>query len=81
MRVRVRVDNCEASKVGELGRRWTSLQNMMMAIQDKLERKDETRDRMEDILVWSGRRGRRWRVSPWERPSLTSCRVTRWTTV
>ena len=46
MRVRVRVDNCKASKVGELGRRWTSLQNMMMAIQDKLERKDETRDRI-----------------------------------
>ena len=46
MKMRVRVDNCEASKVGELGRRWTSLQNMMMAIQDKLERKDETRDRI-----------------------------------
>ena len=43
-----------ASKVGELGRRWSGLQNMMMAIQDKLERKDEARDRMEDILVWLG---------------------------
>ena len=45
-----------ASKVGELGRRWSGLQNMMMAIQDKLERKDEARDRMEDILVWLGQK-------------------------
>ena len=43
-----------ASKVGELGRRWSGLQNMMMAIQDKLERTDEARDRIEDILVWLG---------------------------
>ena len=47
-----------ASKVGELGRRWSGLQNMMMAIQDKLERKDEARDRMEDILVWLGEKRR-----------------------
>ena len=43
-----------ASKVGELGRRWSGLQNMMMTIQDKLERTGEARDRMEDILVWLG---------------------------
>ena len=47
-----------ASKVGELGRRWSGLQNMMMAVQDKLERKDEARDRMEDILVWLGEKRR-----------------------
>ena len=43
-----------ASKVGELGRRWSGLQNMMMTIQDKLERTGEARDRMVDILVWLG---------------------------
>ena len=41
-----------ASKVGELGRRWSGLQNMMMGIQDKMERKEDARDRMEDILGW-----------------------------
>ena len=28
----------------------------MMTIQDKLERSDEARDRMEDILVWLGQK-------------------------
>ena len=45
-----------ASKVGEMGRRWSGLQNMMMGIQDKLERKEEARDRVEDILGWLGQK-------------------------
>ena len=41
------------SKVGELGRRWSMLQNMIMGIQDKLEREGEhLREKLETIRQW-----------------------------
>ena len=42
------------SKVGELGRRWSMLQNMIMGIQDKLERVDEedVQERFDVMLHW-----------------------------
>ena len=42
------------SKVGELGRRWSMLQNMIMGIQDKLDRVDDedVQERFDVMLHW-----------------------------
>ena len=41
------------SKVGELGRRWSMLQNMIMGIQDRLDREGEhLREKMEKMRQW-----------------------------
>jgi len=41
------------SKIGELGRRWSMLQNMIMGIQDKVDREGEhLREKLETIRQW-----------------------------
>ena len=41
------------SRLGELGRRWSTLQNMILGIQDKWDRsEDESSEKVEDWMLW-----------------------------